>query len=123
MIDLDAIEARCNAATKGPWEAKCSYHDYPYIVAHGWELGCGEDFARMPDADFIAHARTDLPALLTEVRRLRARNEELEAIVRELGETPLRVDDAYFGHMAAVSVELVAQAGHGSRIVGKRRGA
>ena len=33
----------------------------------------------MGDAEFIAHAREDVPALIAEVRRLRERIAELEA--------------------------------------------
>jgi hypothetical protein len=62
---------RAERATKGPWEAKCSGHDYPYIVAHGKQLACGEDFGKMPDAEFCAHARTDIPALCATVEALR----------------------------------------------------
>jgi len=117
-IDLEAIEARANAATAGPW----SYNLYSAIFAMGcwtefdkWEdeqfklghtleshrkcdLDCGEHgcllalehYTRDPivcsvpsfmgdtalgnrpaDAVFIADARTDVPDLIAEVRRLR----------------------------------------------------
>lgn len=73
------IKARCEAATEGPWVAKCSGHDYPYIVAGKWQLGCGEDFAKMTDATFIAAARTGIPALLSDRAELVAEIEGLEA--------------------------------------------
>ena len=76
-LDRTAARARCETATKGPWEAKCSGHDYPYIVAHGKQLACGEDFGKMPDAEFIAHARTDLPAALDA---LDAKDKEIERL-------------------------------------------
>lgn len=59
-IDIDAIRARAEAATPGPW----ADHDGPLledVVAYIYS-----------DADeaFIAHAREDVPALLAEVERL-----------------------------------------------------
>jgi hypothetical protein len=77
---------RAERATKGPWEAKCSGHDYPYIVAHGKQLACGEDFGKMPDAEFCAHARTDIPALCATVEALRdtlAAKEETQRALEE----------------------------------------
>lgn len=52
-LDLDAIEARANASTDSPWA-----------------------FAATADAHFIAHARTDVPALCAEIRRLRSALED-----------------------------------------------
>lgn len=84
-LDLDAIERRLDAATPGPW------HE-----GDGWvyTLPVYEDDDRLSDvlgmdfvdddraaaehdrasrnAQFIAHARTDVADLLAEVRRLRA---------------------------------------------------
>ena len=55
------IEARCEAATRGPW------------YEEGWALPNEDgDYVELTDdspadAAFIAHARTDLPVLLVEV--------------------------------------------------------
>ena len=71
MNRLDEIEARANAATEGPWEA-----DWRFT---GWDIS-GNDYdddglpaliasdADGEDADFIAHARTDMPALVAVAR-------------------------------------------------------
>jgi hypothetical protein len=71
-LDLDAIRARVDAATEGPWTADALAGDLDapsgYRVA---EVLAWSD----PDAEFIAHARTDVPALLAEVERLQARVE------------------------------------------------
>ncbi len=72
MIDFDEIEARANAATQGPWTASrsCSIEDAPetVVMAVGGNVAnCDWDY----DAAFIAAARTDVPALVAEVRRLR----------------------------------------------------
>lgn len=86
-LDLDAIEARAEAATPGPWDI--------YRYRHGGGRICIDDseqpgrrralIADMdggPDAvataynegdrEFLFHARADVPALVAEVRRLRA---------------------------------------------------
>lgn len=73
-IDLDAIEARANAATPGPLYAGPNY------LIGGWWVQTEEDkrlerehgdFLTREDAEFFAHAREDVPALVAEVRRLR----------------------------------------------------
>lgn len=94
-LDLDAIEARAAAATEGPWEWREDSHDrlilagplkspspddesaYPWMAVLSW-AGLKEPkrplTAKLSPADkaFIAAARTDVPALVAEVRRLRA---------------------------------------------------
>jgi hypothetical protein len=89
--ERDAIRARAEAATDGPWSA------YGTVIAAYFEPNCGgcsgivspahepscgiEQIAQADaaDAEFIAHARTDVPALLdaldaaeAEIERLRA---------------------------------------------------
>ncbi|TDX78703.1 hypothetical protein EDF35_1917 [Rathayibacter sp. PhB151] len=82
-LDLDAIEARANAATVGPWRiivqnsraAVIGYHpldpllrvvDPDEITVGTISRGEGRD-----NVDFILSAREDVPALVAEVRRLR----------------------------------------------------
>lgn len=63
-LDLDAIRARVDAATGGPWIA--AGH-----TVYGAEPG--DQVAECdwrPDATFIRHARTDVLTLLAEVERL-----------------------------------------------------
>ena len=63
MNRLNEIEARANAATEGPWEG-IRYPDglLGRVIASD-ELGVciAEDFPDDADAEFIAHARTDVP--------------------------------------------------------------
>lgn len=78
-LDLDAIQARADAATPGPWHlddehigvwtsavdapggAICEPSDpYPRGLNHPLE-----------NMRFVTHARQDIPALVAEVRRLR----------------------------------------------------
>lgn len=74
--ELATIEGRANAATPGPWNCRGSYsrRSTIFITAgpsepNGEEIPATAD--KMDDADFIAHARQDVPALIAEVRRLR----------------------------------------------------
>lgn len=80
--ELSQIEARANAATPGPWreirrdDPSCAA-EYVIAGADDISVACtscnGEYCTGMTDADcaFIAAARTDVPALVAEVRRLR----------------------------------------------------
>lgn len=56
--ELAEIEARANAATPGPWKIG---------GLRRLQMGLMEQ-----DADFVTAARTDVPALVAEVRRLLA---------------------------------------------------
>ena len=76
-VDIDAIKARCEAATPGPWYAERGgefddpYYSIPSVCRDRYgdnSLMVGSDKAT---ADFIAAARTDVPALVAEVERLR----------------------------------------------------
>jgi hypothetical protein len=77
--ELDEIEARCDAASPGPW--KYPYRGFPGVV--GSKRGClwtsGRHEGRVnheADAEFIAHARQDVPDLIAEIRRLRRHGAE-----------------------------------------------
>ena len=81
-LDLDAIQARADAATEGPWISV--RHDLTlYVEAESRELNpinVGYVGNRPePDAEFIAAARTDVPTLLALVREQQARIERVEA--------------------------------------------
>ena len=98
MLDLKAIEERCNAATKGPWHryggtppsvntiasvasmresrlyrsasGKLLGH-YTGVVQPGHTSPPEHWQADWEDLLFIAHARTDVPAMVDEIVRLR----------------------------------------------------
>lgn len=95
--ELNAMEARANVATAGPWEVEVgrvragdtprvfgveTAYDDPEGVPEFptririIETDSGHYPPRRDDAEFIAHARTDVPKLTEEVRRLRAENEQ-----------------------------------------------
>ena len=93
MNRLDEIEARANAATEGPWEwegeAKAEWElganslvpsrrpDDPVLYGYGYDAS-GIEVKTPADAEFIAHARTDVPWLLEQVER---RDKALEAVL------------------------------------------
>jgi hypothetical protein len=67
-LDIDAIEARVNAATKGPWSPSGVAH----MLLGGECLNPLTDDQAELDGLFIAHGRSDVPAMIEEIRRLRA---------------------------------------------------
>lgn len=75
-LDLDAIERRANAATPGPWATRRGHEWVRYVITEGRVIPdvvaiFNEDCSgRVSDAVFIANARTDVPALVAEIRRL-----------------------------------------------------
>jgi len=91
--ELQAIRARVEAATPGPWKVEGRHPSYSpdrfqvdgIVTAYDdperadfprpiqiveTDSGCYPPY--LADAEFIAQARTDVPALLAEVERLRA---------------------------------------------------
>lgn len=85
--ELAEIRARCEAAQSGPWsvpaEESTDYYCGGWEVEHERSKETFSNVAQMidskADADFIAHAREDMPKLLAEVER-----RFTEAEVREL---------------------------------------
>lgn len=71
--ELQAIKARCEAATPGPWEEVAESGEW-------WIIGAHENANYVVDTsgtsqgniEFITHARADVPALVAEVERLNA---------------------------------------------------
>jgi hypothetical protein len=77
-LDLEAITTRVDAATKGPWTVRAADTGIRSSTPYAWVLGPGgapvaerHNGGTLADTEFIAHARTDVPALLAEVSRLR----------------------------------------------------
>ena len=86
--ELKEIEARCNATEEGPWDwafdddvqglldSLADTNNTLFIVLNSQEEAIAIEVRYSSDASptmarFIAHARTDIPALIAEVRRLR----------------------------------------------------
>lgn len=93
--ELDVIRQRAAKATRGPWLADDQVEDWVapskrhvgvYVRFYQWNgrlnhvsfvtarrVGHPNGSLRpIADADFIAHAREDIPALLAEIARLKA---------------------------------------------------
>lgn len=74
MNDFEAIRARAEKATRGPWETSTTSRDPGArmvdipdgddVMSLAWELGGGLVGMSPANADFVAHAREDIPALL-----------------------------------------------------------
>ncbi|MEA4896145.1 MAG: hypothetical protein VB064_12930 [Oscillospiraceae bacterium] len=76
-MNIEEIKARAEAATKGKWQAIRSDDGNTSIftiVGRYIKLG---DFENKTDADFIANAREDIPALVAEVERISANETKL----------------------------------------------
>lgn len=110
MIDIEAIAARADAATPGPWRR----HDTrDYAEIHNGD-SWGKAMAPIAlvgdadDADFIAHAREDIPALLTHIAELTARAEKAEAklarAVEDIAKYATNVHTCKFGKDCAMAM-------------------
>lgn len=93
---LNVIEARANAATPGPWIFEADSSDLLFLSREGRYLEAGTivlwctrcstcaaydegdkwncGWPKNNDADFIAHAREDIPALIARIRELETQN-------------------------------------------------
>jgi hypothetical protein len=89
--DLDGIERRCVAASKSPWEAFIEGRDHwggdNFIRVGGLDDSEADMYvsrsvggrltpASDGDLDFVAHARRDIPRLMTEIRALKLSGHE-----------------------------------------------
>lgn len=108
-LDLAAIQARADAASKGPWEpysvpATRKESDYVAVEAGDTEIRIARFEGGWFDAEFIAHARTDVPALLDRVRQLEAdlADAHRDAMVNR--------DTANRAHEALANVRFTAEA-------------
>jgi hypothetical protein len=86
-IEIKEIEDRCKLASSGPWTSLIEGRDIESAssfimtgIAEGediWSDKRGEDIyltgATTADQDFIAHARQDIPKLISEIKRLKSR--------------------------------------------------
>lgn len=66
--ELDAIRARCNTATPGPWEV-INGSEFIIVDSDG-TVACTYKGGQSDNGKFIAAARQDIPALLEHIDRL-----------------------------------------------------
>jgi hypothetical protein len=76
---LNAIRERINAATEGPWEVDADDARQIRTAGDGYWVASmraiyndegSDESVRISNAEFIAHARTDLPRLLDAVEKV-----------------------------------------------------
>lgn len=88
---LQAIKARLEVAESGPWQAQLTDDGYLRVSVNPDDVNgiCGfgdveeTDAADHWNAEFIAHARTDIPLLLLEIELLQAQNAKLDKALGE----------------------------------------
>ena len=109
-VDMQKIFERAQRATPGPWVVcrehpvlgtiggPVCYMDEDEDVCVGQACDFGPTNDPMHDADFIAHARTDIPRLLAEVQTLRIEIAGLRSHVRLYTE--------HFGDLESLSESL-----------------
>lgn len=103
---LQEIEAGAAAATPGPWRVGTSDKGSvfcPFALAPEGPNGernllrLNPNFRVMEDVAFIAHARTDVPALVAEVRQQRVELDGLKIAMREMTEVIRRAHAVLVG--------------------------
>lgn len=114
---LDAIRARLEVRTSGPWRAIiCESADHPPhgngVIASGssWPV-VDDETMRVEDADLIAHAPQDLTDLLAEVERRGARptvdDDMVERAKRAFGAATAQVSSIPLGMSEAMFIDSV----------------
>ncbi|MCY8915631.1 hypothetical protein MOE20_06735 [Bacillus atrophaeus] len=78
-MKLEEIRQRADAATEGPWHYVITTEG-AYILDQDSDLISGE-CEREQDARFIAHARQDIPWLISEIDRL---NSGIDSVLYDL---------------------------------------
>lgn len=78
-LNLDAIQARRDAITPGPWVRRDHEVEFHADIVAG-TFATAQVFIE-EDAEFIAHAPDDMDALLVEVRRLTEERDQAAAVV------------------------------------------
>jgi len=92
---LLAIRKRADAATPGPWTTRYGQRQLtveresgkglPLAICADWDLAPGYTPSPHSDAEFMAAARSDIPALLDEVERLRKQLDQTLVALGRIG--------------------------------------
>lgn len=109
-LDVQAIRARCDAATQGPWEVSFGQNDnlpkYAYadtVTGDRVSLNTSE-----ADATFIAASRADVIALCDEVELLRGERAKTVEWLRERA----RLSKLFTGYTWESAVEAIERGDH-----------
>ena len=82
MVDIDELERLLAVATDGPWRQPWGVDDPTIYAADDDFLIYDEGGHTGADAALIVAARNSLPAILTEIRELRAENARLREAMK-----------------------------------------
>ncbi len=94
--ELQAIKARNEARTPGRW-----VHPGGFVVHSGNSCVCQfadetwESINYPSDAEFVAHAATDIPALIEALEEARAENDRLKALINRCHDCGQPVDSTF----------------------------
>lgn len=80
---LAEIEGRLAAVTPGEWELSRYDHGGGRIWDSATKRVLIADLYQEGDREFIAHARTDIPALIAELKRCQAVIAKVERLIRD----------------------------------------
>jgi len=89
--ELKAIEERCEKATEGPWDVEAVSNACRVTIGKGsgkviLARACPpqlQEEETWSNVKFMAAARTDVPALIEEVKRLKAKVSALQEIIEK----------------------------------------
>lgn len=88
---LDEIRERAEKATKGPWTVTLYFDKSREVYDRIWGpavLSTIKAIERHENKEFIAHSRTDIPALLDMIEELQKKIGEIQTMVNEQAEDP-----------------------------------
>lgn len=116
--DHAAIRARLDAATQGPWtwtaHTTADRDEWAVFNEDNWALATNRD-GWVCDAELIAHAPTDLGALLDENERLTAKIGRVEALLADAPTLPVHTGGGNLvNHIRAVRADALRAALDGS---------
>ncbi len=94
-MDIQAAKARCKAASPGPWVKAAGGHIHSRAWGQGWVARANGN-----DAEFIAHARTDLPAVLEAL-------EEAQGIIEAVKKEAHNWDDSECAWYCRMKVDAI----------------
>lgn len=110
--ELAAVKARAEKATSGPWESYSvpgrnrSAAGYAAVEVAETEVQVTRDVGGWFDADFIAHARTDVPALVAEVARLQGEEDHIQDALGETQRLMGELNDALIHKLRDAEAEV-----------------